>query len=69
MLDDTLHLAVVSGLKPNLRCVVLQKRLKDLNETVRLARIAESTLSTDPVTTLLLENMKNTTHIAEKQSQ
>jgi hypothetical protein len=67
--DDTLHLAVVSGLKPNLRCVVLQNGLKDLNETIRLARIAESTLSTDPVTALLLENMKNTTQIAEKQSQ
>jgi hypothetical protein len=62
-------LAVVSGLKPNLRCVVLLNGLKDLNETIRLARIAESILSTDPVTALLLENMKNTTQIAEKQSQ
>jgi hypothetical protein len=40
-----------------------------LRETVRLARAAEATLSTDPVTALLLENMKTTTQIADKHSQ
>lgn len=67
--EDMLHLAVLNGLRPNIRCQVLQQGAKDLNQTVRLARIAETTLSTDPVTALLVENMKVTSQIAEKQSQ
>jgi hypothetical protein len=67
--DDLLHLAVLNGLRPNIRCQILSSGVKDFAETVRLARAAEATLSTDPVTALLLENMKTTTQIADKHSQ
>jgi hypothetical protein len=67
--DELLHLAVLNGLRPNIRCQILSSGIKDLPETIRLARAAEATLSTDPVTALLLENMKNASQIADKQSQ
>jgi hypothetical protein len=67
--DELLHLAVMNGLHPNIRCQILPSGIKDLPETIRLARAAEATLSTDPVTALLLENMKNASQIADKQSQ
>jgi hypothetical protein len=67
--DDLLHLAVLNGLRPNLRCQILSSGIKDFPETIRLARAAEATLSTDPVTALLLENMKNTSQMADKHSQ
>jgi hypothetical protein len=67
--DDRLHLALLNGLLPNIRCQILSSGVKNFAETVRLARAAEATLSTDPVTALLLENMKTTSQIADKHSQ
>jgi hypothetical protein len=67
--DDLLHLALLNGLRPNIRCQILSSGVKDFAETIRLARAAEATLSTDPVTALLLENMKTTSQIADKHSQ
>jgi hypothetical protein len=67
--DELLHLAVLNGLRPNIRCQILSSGIKDLLETIRPARAAEATLSTDLVTALLLENMKNASQIADKQSQ
>jgi hypothetical protein len=43
--------------------------VKDFAEKFRLARAAEATPSTDPVTALLLENMKTTSQIADKHSE
>jgi hypothetical protein len=62
-------LALLNGLRPNIRCRILSSGVKDFAETIRLSRAAEATLSTDPVTALLLENMKTTSQIADKHSQ
>jgi hypothetical protein len=66
--DEFLHFAVINGLRPNLRSQVLQQGVKTLQDTIRAARIAEASASTDPITALLIENMKTTSHIAQQQA-
>ena len=40
---------------------VLQRRIKGLKETIHAAKIAESSLVTDPATSLMMESLKNQT--------
>jgi hypothetical protein len=66
--DDTLHFAVIHGLRSPIRLHVLQQGVQDLEQTLRAARIAEASTATDPLTALLLETIKTTTQAAEKQA-
>jgi hypothetical protein len=66
--DDTLHFAVIHGLRSPIRLHVLQQGVQDLEHTLRAARIAEASTATDPLTALLLETIKTTTQAAEKQA-
>jgi hypothetical protein len=47
---------------------VLQQGVRDLQQTLRAARIAEASTSADPLTSLLVETIKTTTNMAEKQA-
>jgi hypothetical protein len=66
--DDTFHHAVLHGLRGPIRLHVLQQGVRDLQQTLRAARIAEASTSADPLTSLLLETIKTTTNMAEKQA-
>ena len=68
MTEEMLHYAVLHGLRGPIRLHVLQSGIKDLNETVRAARIAEASNASDPLTALLLETLKTTTQSAQKQA-
>jgi hypothetical protein len=47
---------------------VLQQGVRDFPQTLRAARIAEASTAADPLTSLLLETIKTTTNMAEKQA-
>jgi hypothetical protein len=66
--DDTFHHAVLHGLRGPIRLHVLQQGVTDLEQTLRAARIAEASTAADPLTSLLLETIKTTTNMAEKQA-
>jgi hypothetical protein len=66
--DDTFHHAVLHGLRGPIRLYVLQQGVRDLQQTLRAARIAEASTAADPLTSLLLETIKPTTNMAEKQA-
>lgn len=66
--EDMLHYAVLNGLRSPIRCHVLQQGVKNLQATIDAARIAESSVATDPLTALLMENIKATSLAAEKQA-
>lgn len=67
--EEMLHMAVLSGLRPHLRVHILQQGLQTLEDTVKQARLIESSTSSDPVTALLMENMKSQTQLAEAQTK
>jgi hypothetical protein len=67
-LTDDLIFAVLNGLKPVYCSHSLQQRVRTLQATSEAARIAESSVSVDPLTTLLMENMKTTSLAAKKTS-
>jgi hypothetical protein len=66
--DDILHYAVLNGLRSNIRGHVLQQGVKTLKAMIEAARIAETSASADPLTALLMENIKATSQAAEKQA-
>jgi hypothetical protein len=66
--DDTLHFAVIHGLRSPIRMHVLQQGVQDLEQTLRAARIAEASTATDSLTALLLETIKTTAEAAHKQA-
>jgi hypothetical protein len=67
--DDTFHHAVLHGLRGPIRLHVLQQGVRDLQQTLRAARIAEASTAADPLTSLLLETTKTTTNMAENKRQ
>ena len=67
--DEVLHYAVLNGLKPAVKSHILQQGVKTLQDTIKAARIAEATLSTDPISALLLEAIRVTQDSSEKQAQ
>ena len=66
--QELLNYAIVSGLRPNIRTHVLSQGLKDLNDTIRAAKIAECSLTSDPTSLLLLEALQSNKQTAEKQA-
>ena len=67
---DTLHYALINGLRSSLRLAVVQNGLTTLDNSIRLAKIAEvaAVSNTDTVSRLTLDAMKNTALAAEKQA-
>ena len=61
MTDASLNNAIIQGLRPPIRMAVLQQGVKGLKETIHAAKIAESSLVTDPATALMMESIKNQT--------
>ena len=55
--DEIVHFAVINGLLPPLRERVLTKAVTTLEQTLKTARIAESTIQADPVHSLLLDTL------------
>ena len=66
--DEMLLYAFLHGLKPALRSHCLMNGVQDLPSAIKIAKIGEASLSTDPLTSLLMENMKTNSQLAEKQS-
>src|SRR5664279_803327 len=56
--ESMLNYAIIQGLKAPIRVHVLQQGVQGLKETLRAARIAETSLSADPITSLLMESLK-----------
>jgi hypothetical protein len=72
MTDESLNYAIIQGLRPHLRMAVLQQGVKDLKETIRLARLAEVAQVSDPLSALVMDSLKNQSskieHIMSKVS-
>ena len=67
---DTLHYALINGLKNSLRFSVVQSGLTTLENSIRIAKIAEAAAvtNTDTVSRLVLDAMKNSALAAERQA-
>ena len=65
--DEIVHFSVINGLLPSLRERVLAKGVTSLEETLKTARIAECSIQTDPVHSLLLDTLKSNKELAQKQ--
>ena len=66
--DEMLHYAIICGLNPVIRNQVLAKGVTSLDETLKMARIAECSILTDPVQALLLDTLQSNKEIARQQS-
>src|SRR5664279_304232 len=66
--DSMLNFAIITGLRTPIRVHVLQQGVQSLKETLRAARIAETSLSADPITSLLMESLKSQTQENEKRA-
>lgn len=67
MTEDMLHYAVINGLLPHIRTHVLSQGARTLDDTIKAARIAECSLTADPVTSLLMDSIKANKSIADRQ--
>lgn len=67
--EEVLHYAILNGLRPAIRNQVLAKGVQSLEETLRIARIAECSVQTDPVQALLMEALKSNKETAQTQSR
>ena len=67
---QTLHHAVLSGLRPSLRqFVVTQGGLIDLPTAIEVALRAESNQASDPMTSLLMDSVEAQSKVTESQNQ
>jgi len=57
MTDEALNYAIIQGLRGPIRMAVLQQGVEGLQQTLRRARIAEASLASDPVTSILMESL------------
>lgn len=67
--EELLNFAVISGLTPTIRTHVLSQGLKGLNETIKAAKIAECSLTSDPTAALLLEALQTNKQLVDKQTE
>ena len=65
--DDLLQMAVLNGLRSQIRTHCLTQGCQTLEETVQAARIAEASISADPVTDLLLQTLRSNAETVLKQ--
>ena len=68
---DTLHYALINGLRGPIRLHVVTQGITTLENSIRTAKIAEAaaTTSTDAVTRLMLDAMKANAAASEKQAE
>ena len=68
--EPVLHMAIINGLKPAVRMHVAQQGLRDLEQTIRAAKIAEAagTTASDSISVALMEMMKASMKASEKQA-
>jgi hypothetical protein len=66
--DETLHYAILNGLRAPIKSHVLTQGVKKIQDTIHAARIAEATISTDPISALLTETIKATLDASERQA-
>ena len=68
--QQTLHHAVIAGLRPSVRqFVVTQGGLTDLETAIEVAQRAECGSDTDPMTKILLNSVESQTKFAESQNK
>jgi hypothetical protein len=67
--DELLNFALVNGLRAPIKSHVLSQGVGTLQDTIKSARIAEATVSTDPISALLTESIKATLEASERQAQ
>ena len=61
--------AVIAGLLPHLRINVLNNGVTNLQEVIDLARRVEACTGSDPLTTVLMDSLKSSNELMQKQSQ
>ena len=66
--EEMVNYAFLGGLRGPIRTHVLQQGVGDLEKSLAAARIAEASLSTDPLTSLLQEQIRVSKEAAEAQS-
>jgi hypothetical protein len=66
---EIIQYCFIGGLLPSLREKVLAKGVTSLEETLKMARIAECCTQTDPVHTLLMDTLKSNNELAQKQEK
>jgi hypothetical protein len=67
--NDMLHYAIIQGLTPHIRTHVLSQGVKTLDDTIKAARVAECSLSVDPVTSLLMQSIESNKRTADEQNK
>ena len=67
MTEESLHYAFLNGLKPQLRLHCLQNGVTTLEQTLRSALVAEVSGVADPMTTLILDSLKQNSVASEQQ--
>ena len=67
---EVLHYAVISGLRGPLKLHVVQQGVRNLDDTIRAAKVAEAAATTTPdvLSMLMLDAMKATAQASEKQA-
>ena len=68
--DDVLHMAIVNGFRAPIKMHVVQQGVTSLDDSLRSARIAEAAgvAAVDPISTALLDLMKQSLQATEKQA-
>ena len=66
--DEILFLAVIKGLRSNIRAGLLQKGVTTLDEVINNVRLIEAAASEDPLHNLLIETIKANSLAADKQT-
>jgi len=65
--EESLHYAFLNGLKPQIRLHCLQNGVSTLENTLRSALVAEVSGISDPMTSLILDSLKQNSAALEKQ--
>jgi len=65
--EESLHYAFLNGLKPQIRLNCLQNGVSTLENTLRSALVAEVSGISDPMTSLILDSLKQNSATVEKQ--
>ena len=63
--EEIIQYCFIAGLLPSLREKVLAKGVTSLEETLKMARIAECCTQTNPVHTLLMDTLKSNNELAQ----
>jgi len=67
--EETLHYALLTGLRAPIETHVLAQGVRTLQDTIKCARIADAVIRTDPISALLTESIKTTFETADRQAK